>query len=199
MISSFCKSMYLSYFRFQSNAWQDESVIFFHSQVSQWRRCEFFLIYLFKRKQVLLKSKSLPLKTIRVLQRILTIFVESKELSTASPLIFAESRRWHRAVFKWGTHFLEPTCLPKKRIPFLHKHRILATMLMTQDVLIEEIISSFWENIYFELFSFSIKRAARRGWDIFTHKSHNGEVANFFLFCFIFSIREKKQVLLELI
>ena len=158
-----------------------------------------FFIYFWKKKQVLLKSKSLPLKTIRVLQRILTIFVESKELSTASPLIFAESRRWHRAVFKWGTHFLEPTCLPKKRIPFLHKHRILATMLMTQDVLIEEIISSFYENIYFELFSFSIKRTARRGWDIFTHNSHNGEVANFFLFCFIFSIREKKQVLLELI
>ena len=39
-------------------------------------------------------------------------------------------------------------------------------MLMTQDVLIEEIIFSFWENIYFELFSFSIKRAARRGCDI---------------------------------
>ena len=29
MISSFCESMYLSYFRFQSNAWQDEGVIFF--------------------------------------------------------------------------------------------------------------------------------------------------------------------------
>ena len=27
-------------------------------------------------------------------------------------------------------------------------------------------LSSFWENIYFELFSFSIKRAARRGCDI---------------------------------
>ena len=26
MISSFCESMYLSYFRFQSNAWQDEGV-----------------------------------------------------------------------------------------------------------------------------------------------------------------------------
>ena len=38
-------------------------------------------------------------------------------------------------------------------------------MLMTQDVLIEEIISSFWENIYLELFSISIKRAARRGYD----------------------------------
>ena len=37
---------------------------------------------------------------------------------------------------------------------------------MTQDVLIEEIISSFWENIYFELFSFSVKRAARRECDI---------------------------------
>ena len=43
-------------------------------------------------------------------------------------------------------------------------------MLMTQDVLNEEIISSFGENIYFELFSFSIKRAARRGCDTFTHK-----------------------------
>ena len=38
-------------------------------------------------------------------------------------------------------------------------------MLMTQDVLIVEIISSFWENIYLELFSISIKRAARRGYD----------------------------------
>ena len=65
-------------------------------------------------------------------------------------------------------------------------------MLITQDVLIEEIISKFWENIYSELFSFSIKRAARRGCDIFTHKSHNGEVANFFLFCFIFSFGGKK-------
>ena len=62
-------------------------------------------------------------------------------------------------------------------------------MFMTQDVLIEEIISSFWENIYLELFSISIKRAARRGYDIFTH---NGEVGNFVLFCFIFSFGEKK-------
>ena len=84
MICSFCKSMYLSYFRFQSNAWQDEGVIFFHSQVSQRRRCKVFYLLL-KKKQVLLKSKSLPFKTIRVLQRILTIFVKSKELSTASP------------------------------------------------------------------------------------------------------------------
>ena len=44
-----------------------------------------FFIYFWKKKQVLLKSKSLPLKTVRVLQRILTIFVKSKELSTASP------------------------------------------------------------------------------------------------------------------
>ena len=44
-----------------------------------------FLFTFQKKKQVLLKSKSLPLKTIRVLQRILTIFVKSKELSTASP------------------------------------------------------------------------------------------------------------------
>ena len=85
MISSFCESMYLSYFRFQSNAWQDEDVIFFLSQVSQRRRCEFFFIYHLQKKQVLLKSKSLSLKTTRVLQRILTIFVKSKELSTASP------------------------------------------------------------------------------------------------------------------
>ena len=68
--SSFCESMYLSYFRFQSNAWQDEGVIFFLSQLSQWRRCEFFLFIFCKKKQVLLKSKSLSLKTIRVLQRI---------------------------------------------------------------------------------------------------------------------------------
>ena len=63
---------------------------------------------------------------------------------------------------------------------------------MTQDVLIEEMISSFWENIYFELFSFSIKRAARRGCDIFTHKSHNGEVANFFVLFYILFRRKKK-------
>ena len=30
MISSFCESMYLSYFRFQSNAWQNEGDIFTH-------------------------------------------------------------------------------------------------------------------------------------------------------------------------
>ena len=35
MISSFRESMYLSYFRFQSNAWQDEGVIFFLSQVHE--------------------------------------------------------------------------------------------------------------------------------------------------------------------
>ena len=145
-------------------------------------------VYLFKKKQVLLKSKSLPLKTIRVLQRILTICVKSKELSTASH-IFAESRRWRTAVFYWGAHFLEPTCLPKKRIPFLQKHRILATMLMTQDVPNEEIISSFWENIYFELFSFSIKRAARRGCDTFTHK----KLRVFFVLFYILFGRKKNR------
>ena len=82
MISSFCESMYLSYFHFQSNAWQDEGVILLLSQVS--RRCEFFFIYLSQKKRVLLERKSLSLKTIRVLQRILTIFARSKELSTAS-------------------------------------------------------------------------------------------------------------------
>ena len=71
-------------------------------------------------------------------------------------------------------------------------------MLMTQDVLIEEIISSFWGNIYLELFSISIKRVARRGCDVFTHKSHDGEVAKFVLFCFIFSFGVKKKVLPEL-
>ena len=62
-----------------------EGALFFHSQASQWRKCEFFSFIFWKKKQVLLKSKSLPLKTIRVLQRILKICVKSKELSTASP------------------------------------------------------------------------------------------------------------------
>ena len=84
MISSFCKSMYLSYFRFQSNAWEDEGVIFSYSSLTT-KKVQGFLFTFEKKKQVLLKSKSLPLKTIRVLQRILTIFVKSKELSTASP------------------------------------------------------------------------------------------------------------------
>ena len=47
------------------------------------KKVRVFFIYLLQKKQVLLKSKSLSLKTIRVLQRILTIFVKSKELSTA--------------------------------------------------------------------------------------------------------------------
>ena len=67
----------MSYFRFQSNAWQDEGVIL--------KKVRVFLFIFCKKKRVLLKSKSLSLKTIRVLQRILTIFVKSKELSTASP------------------------------------------------------------------------------------------------------------------
>ena len=85
MISSFCESMYLSYFRFQSNAWQDEGVIFFHSRLTMKKVRVFFKFFFCKKKQVLLKSKSLSVKTIRVLQRILTIFVKSKELSTAFP------------------------------------------------------------------------------------------------------------------
>ena len=142
--------MYLSYFRFQSNAWQDEGVIFFLSQVSQWRRCEFFLFIFCKKKQVLLKSKSLSLKTIRVLQRILTIFVKSKELSTGPQLFSNEELTfWNRQVY------LRREFLFYKSTEFLQRcwwH-------------IEEIISSFWENIYLELFSFSIKRAARWGCD----------------------------------
>ena len=65
-------------------------------------------------------------------------------------------------------------------------------MLMTQDVPNEEIISSFWENIYFELFSFSIKRAARRGCDTFTHK----KLQVFFVLFYILFGRKKKQALL---
>ena len=49
------------------------------------KKVRVFFIYLLQKKQVLFKSKSLSLKTIRFLQRILTIFVKSKELSTASP------------------------------------------------------------------------------------------------------------------
>ena len=49
------------------------------------KKVRVFLFIFCKKKQVLFKSKSLSLKTIRVLQRILTIFVKSKELSTASP------------------------------------------------------------------------------------------------------------------
>ena len=65
-------------------------------------------------------------------------------------------------------------------------------MLMTQDVPNEEIISSFWENIYFELFSFSIKRAARRGCDTFTRK----KLRVFFVLFYILFGRKKKQALL---
>ena len=48
------------------------------------KKVRVFFIYLSQKKRVLLKRKSLSLKTIRVLQRILTIFARSKELSTAS-------------------------------------------------------------------------------------------------------------------
>ena len=62
MISSFCESMYLSYFRFQSNAWQDEGVIFFLSQVSQWRRCDFFYLSFLKKSGSCLKVSLSHLK-----------------------------------------------------------------------------------------------------------------------------------------
>ena len=78
IISSFCESMYLSYFRFHN----EEGASFFYLSFA-------------KKKQVLLKSKSLSLKTIRVLQRILTIFVKSKELSTASPSFCREQALAH--------------------------------------------------------------------------------------------------------
>ena len=70
---------------------------------------------------------------------------------------------------------------------------------MTQDVLIEEIISSFWENIYFELFSFSVKRAARRECDILLTSLTMEKLRIFVLRLFyILFRRKKKQVLLEL-
>ena len=59
MISSFCESMSLSYFRFQSNAWQDEGVMFFSLTSLTMKKARFFLIYLLQKKQVLLKIKSL--------------------------------------------------------------------------------------------------------------------------------------------
>ena len=59
MISSFCESMYLSYFCFQSNAWQDEGVIFFLSQ-------------------------SLSLKTIRVLLLKLSLVFERTSILSYS-------------------------------------------------------------------------------------------------------------------
>ena len=130
-------------------------------------------IYLLQKKQVLLKIKSPSLKTIRVLQRILWCF-----------LFFFTF---------WNHQLLEPSSLPKKWIPVLQKHRILATMLMTQDVLIEEIISSFWENIYFELFSFSIKRAARRGCDILLTSLTMEKLRIFFFWFVLYSLSEKKK------
>ena len=156
MISSFCKSMYFIYFSFLIKRVARWGCDFFSLTSLTNKKVRVFLIYLLKIKQVLLKIKSLPLKTIRGLQRILTICVKLRSYQQLLQ-IFAESRRWRTAVFQRGAHFLEPTCLPKKRIPFLQNHRILATMLMAQYVLMEEIICSFWENIYFELFSFSYK------------------------------------------
>ena len=62
---------------------------------------------------------------------------------------------------------------------------------MTQDVLIEEIISSFWENISFELLSFSIKRAARRGCDILLTSLTMGKLRIFFGLFYILFRRKK--------
>ena len=60
MISSFCESMYLSYFRFQSNAWQNEGDIFTLKSHNEEGASFFFFIYLcFEKKLVLLESKSL--------------------------------------------------------------------------------------------------------------------------------------------
>ena len=49
MISSFCESMYLSYFRFQSNAWQDEGVIFFSHKSHNEEGASFFISLLQKK------------------------------------------------------------------------------------------------------------------------------------------------------
>ena len=49
MISSFCKSIYLSYFRFQSNAWQDEGVIFFSLTSLTMKKVRVFFIYLLQK------------------------------------------------------------------------------------------------------------------------------------------------------
>ena len=80
MISSFCESMYLSYFRFQSNAWQNEGDIFTHKSHNEEGASFFFLFICFLKKSWSCLKVSLLLKTIRVLQRILTIFVKSKQL-----------------------------------------------------------------------------------------------------------------------
>ena len=80
MISSFCESMYLSYFRFQSNAWQNEGDIFTHKSHNEEGASFFFLFFCFLKKSWSCLKVSLLLKTIRVLQRILTIFVKSKQL-----------------------------------------------------------------------------------------------------------------------
>ena len=50
MISSFCESMYLSYFRFQSNAWQYEGVKFFSLTSLTMKKVRVFLNYLLQKK-----------------------------------------------------------------------------------------------------------------------------------------------------
>ena len=58
--------------------------VFTHKSDNEEGASYFLLINLLKKKQVFLESKSL-IETIRVLQRILTVFVKSKQLSTVSP------------------------------------------------------------------------------------------------------------------
>ena len=72
-------------------------------------------------------------------------------------------------------------------------------MLMTQDVLIEEIISSFWENNYLELFLISIIARQDEG-VIFLLTSLTMETLQIFCFVLFYILfgRKKKQVLLKL-
>ena len=49
MISSFCVSMYLSYFRFQSKAWQDEGVMFFSLTNLTMKKLRVFLFIIYKK------------------------------------------------------------------------------------------------------------------------------------------------------
>ena len=52
MFFSFCESMYLSYFRFRSNAWQDEGVIFFSLTSLTFKKVRFFFYLSFAKKVV---------------------------------------------------------------------------------------------------------------------------------------------------
>ena len=77
MISSFCESLYLSYFRFQSNAWRDESVIFFSHKSHNEEGASFFIYHLQKKQvlQVLKASQKVALHRRFIIDnRILGIF-----------------------------------------------------------------------------------------------------------------------------